>query len=342
MKRILGLLILLAGGLLPLRAQYQPDILGEGYSYRTIQMPDDREGPVVCTLVKKEGRPDAQGAILYLHGYNDYFFQWALGDSARAWGYNFYALDLRKYGRSLRPHQDPFSCDDLGEYFADIDTALAIIRSEGNTRIWLMGHSTGGLTASYYLLKHLPPYPVRGLILNSPFLDWNFGWGMENILLPSVSFLGRFFPDVTAQDGGAFSQYAASLLKRYKGEWLFNTDWKLVYSHPKKAGWVHAIHTAQLAIQNHPNLLCPILVLSSSQSVPEGLEWDERYRHADIVLDVDDIQTYGRQLGPDVTCVTIPDGLHDLLLSAPPAREQAYRTIRLWLEARATLPAQGK
>ena len=206
--------LLLLAILQPIWPQYQPDILGDNYLQRTFRMADDYEGEVVCTLVKRATGPATRDAILYVHGYNDYFFQRELGDSVNARGYNFYALDLRKYGRSLRPHQDAFFCKDLGEYFADIDTALATIRSEGNERIWLMGHSTGGLITSYYLHERQGHCPVDGLILNSPFLDWNFGWVMENILLPAVSFIGGYFPNLTAQNGGAFSQYGASLLKR--------------------------------------------------------------------------------------------------------------------------------
>ena len=84
-------------------AQYVPDILGDNYLRRTIQMPDDYEGKVVCTLVKKPQLPETKQAILYIHGYNDYFFQKQLGDSVNAHGYNFYAMDLRKYGRSILP-----------------------------------------------------------------------------------------------------------------------------------------------------------------------------------------------------------------------------------------------
>ena len=46
-------------------AQYVPDILGDNYLRRTIQMPDDYEGKVVCTLVKKPQLPEAKQAILY-------------------------------------------------------------------------------------------------------------------------------------------------------------------------------------------------------------------------------------------------------------------------------------
>ncbi len=198
-------------------AQYVPDMLGDNYLYRTIQMPDDYEGKVVCTLVKKPQLPETKQAILYIHGYNDYFFQKQLGDSVNAHGYNFYAMDLRKYGRSILPDQNPFFCKSLKEYFADLDTALAIIREEGNERIWLMAHSTGGLITPYYLDSKKGKLPVDGLILNSPFLDWNFGWMMEKIVIPVVSCIGKLFPNLTVQGYGDAS-YAHSLLKQFKGE----------------------------------------------------------------------------------------------------------------------------
>ncbi len=43
-------------------------------------MPDDYSGKVVATVVKKADMPaGADVALLYVHGYNDYFFQknWA-------------------------------------------------------------------------------------------------------------------------------------------------------------------------------------------------------------------------------------------------------------------------
>ena len=67
----------------------------------------------------------------------------------------------------------PSKFKSLKEYFADLDTALAIIREEGNDKILLMAHSTGGLITPYYLDSKKGKLPVDGLILNSPFLDWN-------------------------------------------------------------------------------------------------------------------------------------------------------------------------
>lgn len=312
-------------------AQYVPDVLGGDYLRRTIQMPDDYEGEVICTLVKKPQLPETKQAILYIHGYNDYFFQKQLGDSVIVHGYNFYAMDLRKYGRSILPNQNPFFCKSLKEYFADIDTALAIIREEGNDKILLMAHSTGGLITPYYLNSKQGKLPVDGLILNSPFLDWNFGWTMENIVIPVVSFIGKLFPNLTVQGYGDAS-YAHSLLKQFKGEWEYNTDWKMINGHPKKAGWIRAIQEAQQTVQKGIGLKCPVLVMSSSQSFPETKEWHDEYMVSDIVLNVHDIQTYGEKLGKYVTRDTIQNGIHDLILSEEPYRNHTYQTIFDWLK----------
>lgn len=326
---VYGLCLLWATGI---QAQYMPDTLGNGYVSRTLQMPADYEGEVVCTLIKKPALPQTKQAILYVHGYNDYFFQQTLGDSINSHGYHFYAVDLRKYGRSIRPNQLPFFCKNLSEYYADIDTALAVIRSEGNERIVLMGHSTGGLIASLYLDSKKTEQSVDALVLNSPFLDMNMSWLMEHIVIPAVSFIGKLFPKLTVQ-GYGIASYAESLLKQYHGEWAFDTNWKKLNGPPKKAGWLKAIHQGQRKVQKGLQLPCPILVLSSDKSFPETNEWNEAFLTSDIVLDVEDIQRYGALLGPSVTRQRIPNGIHDLILSPKPARDEAYRAIFTWLEA---------
>lgn len=312
-------------------AQYVPDVLGDDYVHRTFQMPDDYEGKVVCTLVKKPQLPDVKKAVLYIHGYNDYFFQKQLGDSVNAHGYNFYAMDLRKYGRSILPNQTPFYCKSLTEYFADIDTALATIRSEGNKKILLMAHSTGGLITPLYLESKKDNLPVTGLILNSPFLDWNFGWFMEKVVIPVVAFIGKFFPDLTVQ-GYGIASYAHSLLKQFKGEWEYDTNWKMINGYPKKAGWIKAIQEGQQKMRKGLQLDCPILVMSSDKSYPETEEWHNEYLSSDIVLNVHDIQEYAPQLGYLTVCDTITNGMHDLILSEKAARDQTYHVVFEWIK----------
>lgn len=323
----------LAGCLVPtIHAQYVPDVLGENYLQRTICMPADYEGEVVCTIVKKTPLPNCNRAVLYVHGYNDYFFQKELGDSINSREYNFYALDLRKYGRSILPGQNPFFCKSLKEYFADLDTVLTIIRSEGNSHILLMAHSTGGLITSYYLNHRKENMPVEGLILNSPFLDWNFSPVKEKFLIPVIAFIGRFFPNWMIQGAGGISSYAKSLLKRFYGEWEFDTRWKKPEGHPIKAGWIHAVQEAQQSVRKKSNIDCPVLVLSSQQSLKETENWQEDFKKSDIVLDVQDIQRLGKKLGKQVVCNSIRGGMHDLILSEKSARDETYKLMLDWME----------
>jgi Lysophospholipase len=226
--------------------QYKADTLGNDFACRTFKMENDYEGEVISTLIKKVSCHDSSEiAFLYVHGYNDYFFQKQMADKIDSVGYNFYAVDLRKYGRSLNNQwQYPFNVRSLDEYFSDIDSAITIIRNEGNRKIILMGHSTGGLITSLYVDANKNNLKVDALILNSPFLDMNLGWFKEKILIPIVSFLGRWFPNMKIPQGNS-SAYAESLLRKHKGEWEYNTEWKQEVSPAVTAGWIRAIHKGQ-------------------------------------------------------------------------------------------------
>src|SRR5690349_1668932 len=110
----------IAGGRAPEIGSWVPDVLGDEFEQFTLELADDDQGPVVATLVR--ALPASVGwwerlrgrmpllhdvDVLYVHGWSDYFFQKRL---ARFWtsrGARFFALDLRKYGRSLRDGQTP-------------------------------------------------------------------------------------------------------------------------------------------------------------------------------------------------------------------------------------------
>ena len=93
------------------------------------------------------------GAVLYVHGFTDYFFQTALADFFTERGFAFFALDLRKCGRSRRPGQTPHYVSDLRLYDdAELSRALAAVRHEtDDAPVLLAGHSTGGLVLSLWL-----------------------------------------------------------------------------------------------------------------------------------------------------------------------------------------------
>ena len=178
---------------------YAPDILGAGYEQLTLNFPDDYEGKVVATLVRKKATQPTQKAVLYIHGFLDYFFQTEMAEQFNAHGYDFYALDLRKYGRSKLPHQIFYNVLDLNEYDAEITQALEIIGQEKHTQVLLAGHSTGGLTATLYAAHH-PDHPlIKALWANSPFYDFNLSLVEKKFGIPMLSRVGKYLPKVKFQ-----------------------------------------------------------------------------------------------------------------------------------------------
>ncbi len=306
------------------------DILTRGYEKTVIAMPDDYSGKVIATVVKRISSEYSDKAVLYIHGYNDYFFQAEMGKQFNAHGYNFYAVDLRKYGRSILPHHRKFEVRNLKEYFADIDSALKIIREDGNREVVLMGHSTGGLISAYYVENRCPEM-VKAMILNSPFMDMNLSDSLEKYALPVIVGIAKFFPNISIPQGSN-DAYAQSLLRKYRGEWDYNIDWKMPLSPDVTSGWLRAITKAQNELQGGGSITIPVLLMCSDKSV-YGNEWSPEYNRGDAVLDVEEISRYGRRLGNNVQEVVVKDGLHDLLLSRKPVRDATYDYMFWWLKS---------
>lgn len=206
-------------------SKWQPDVLGDGYEMKYIDQGTDYDGPVRSTIVRKLSPRGGDKGVLYVHGYNDYFFQKEMGDRFVDSGYNFYAVDLRKYGRSLLPGQTPFEVRNLKEYFGDIDSALIQMRRDGMHEVTLMGHSTGGLVISYYV-NEKPAKMVKALMLNSPFLGWNMSGFYRNVIIPAVGTIATLLPNIRI-DNGHNPAYGESLLRTCHGEWTYTQSGRL-------------------------------------------------------------------------------------------------------------------
>ncbi len=307
---------------------WQADCLGAGFEMKYIYQPDDYSGPVRCTVIRKRASHQTGKAILYVHGFSDYFFQKEMVEVFIRTGYDFYAVDLRKYGRSLMSGQKIFQVRDMREYFADINSAISIMEEDKTETVIFMGHSTGGLTTSLYMADEPSPL-VRALILNSPFLDWNKPPLLRNLAIPAISLLGRFLPNIYVSQKPD-RRYAETLSAKYHGEWTYNTKWKPDILPNPDMGWIHAIHTAQQDLRKK-TIKVPVLLLHSAESVKK-CDDKEKYDHADAILDVNSISKYGKRLGANVTEVSFGGGLHDIALSKKPIRECMYQTILSWLK----------
>lgn len=309
------------------------DILGDPYVAETISLTPDDEGEVVATLVTRRAPGTALGAVLHVHGFSDYFFQTSAADFWVGQGYDFYALDLRKYGRSLLPHQTPNFTTDLAVYQEELDEAYRLITErDGHRRVLLSGHSTGGLIGSLWLAARRRP--VVGVFLNAPWLDLNGSFLLRTAGTKAIDQIGARRP-YQAIPRSVSGLYGRSIHRDHGGEWDFDTRWKPLDSFPVYAGWLRAIRRGHAAMHRGLDLDAPVLVLTSGRSV-HPRAWEPAVDSSDVVLDVGLIAKWAPRLGPHLTLVRVPGALHDVTLSREPARTRVFDEVARWLSAYVT------
>ena len=290
---------------------WQPDRLLPGFESLELAAPDDYDGRVVATLVRLPAGDAPRGAVLYVHGFIDYFFQRHMAERFAAEGYAFYALDLRKHGRSLLAHQHPCFCKDVAEYHGDITRALAEIDGD----VLLAGHSTGGLVCSLYRHEGESRERVRALWLNSPFFDMNAS-PSRLVQLKVARDIGLFFPFLN-NPKAVRAEYVQSLHRNWQGEWDFDLTLKPLLGFPAYFGWVRAIFEAHAKVHAGLALKCPVMSMHSDES--------------DIVLNWKQVSRWSHTLGDKVIVRQFPGGLHDLVLSRAEIRDEVFSQLFAWL-----------
>lgn len=333
------------------------DLLGPGFSALTLTLHPDDEGDAVATLVRyrREDDPDALPlateplpafALLAIHGWNDYFFHTELARTIGALGGRFFAIDLRKYGRSWRAGQMWGYTDDLSIYDEDIHAALDAIHDELGYDLPLVffGHSTGGLTASLWTDRH--PGLLSGLILNSPWLELQGSTLLRHVGQPILDTLAQFSPTTVlpVADNGNYQR----LLTGWRAEddpldasladdpfftgWGPDERYRHFPSFPIRPGWLSAIMRGHAQVAAGLSIDCPILTLTSAHTIIADT-WKDEMRGADIVLDVAQIWKRVPTLGARTTLIKLDNAIHDVVLSRASVRHEAYAEIERWLRA---------
>ena len=318
---------------MPDAQSWVPDILGEPYEQLTLELGDDAEGPVVATLVRAgapaSDAPLADVDVLYVHGWSDYFFQTALADFWTDLGARFFALDLRKYGRSMREGQTPGYVASLGEYDDDIAAALDAMGTAGlGRRLVVMGHSTGGLTLTLWAARH--PGVVSAVVLNSPWLELQTGAIGRQALAPLVSARAKFDPlgSHPVVDLGFYTRAQRELGTLPESP----EGWRPERGFPTHPGWFAAVLAGHATVAAGLDIDCPVLVLLSKGSTPP-IQWSEAMTTTDSVLVVADIARAATRLGDRVSVVRVKDAIHDVMLSGAEPRARAFAALRAWLIA---------
>lgn len=304
------------------------DVLGPDYTQQTLNL----QNGDIATLIKLPTNPNVppRGAILYLHGFVDYFFQDHVARHFAEQGWAWYAVDLRRYGRSLRPGDEPWYTEDLTEYYEELDLTIEHIRANGHEHIVMMGHSTGGLISAIWAHDRRENHPIDALILNSPWLDLQgslFDRTIGTWLLRGISKI-RPLMNVPKNLSGIYPQ---SIHKSAHGEWEFDTHWKPLTSQPVKTGFFAAVRRQHARLHRGLNVGVPVFMLHSESSRLDLDRWHDDAHIMDIVLDVEQMKKWLPNLGNDTSDLPLSGAKHDVMLSSRPVRERALAEIDSWL-----------
>ena len=264
-------------------------------------------------------------AVLHVHGFADYFFQTEYGEWWLERDHDMYAMDLRKYGRSIRPHQTATYIADLEEYFAELDHAWQrIIERDGHTQVDPV-RPLDGRAGRRVVGRRAEAEGAGGHRPQLPWLDLQGKAWMRtppaNAVLDRIGRIQpmRIFPRTVS------GVYAQSLHRDHAGEWDFDLTWKPLESFPVRFGWLRAIRAGHARVHRGLDIRCPVLVLSSDRTVFTTV-LDEDAHTTDIVLDVRQIRQWAGSLGHHVTSVAIP--VRSTTSCSPGPRPASGRTPR--------------
>lgn len=327
---------------------WQDDDILDGYQRATVHLgpdPEGADGQAVATFVRKDpaklsmverlrrlrlrllGKPLA---IMYLHGWNDYFYRRHASEYWESLGIAFYAVDLRRYGRSYRPGETAGYIENLHDYAAELNALRdRIVLDMGeNVRILGIGHSEGGLIMSLWVNAERPHH-VHALALNSPWLELQGNTMFRLVTTPVLKgfLLAGGKTPLPLNDPGF---YGRTIDKATGGEWDYPSSAAASGAQfQPRAGWMQAIFNGQAEVASGLDIRVPVLVCTSDRSMMQGT-WDEAMRECDVVLDVIAIRQAALKLGDLVTVARIRGGIHDLTMSRPDARRRYFGIVTAW------------
>ncbi|WP_165242454.1 alpha/beta hydrolase [Corynebacterium lizhenjunii] len=325
--------------------QWEPDILGADFYRATLDLgPDpDGEGTAVATVVTYRPGTDPLGleqavladspsrpALLWVHGMSDYFFSAHVARHYFDAGYAFYALDLRKCGRSRRPGQTWHYATDLSVYYRELGQTVEILTRLGHPGVVPMGHSTGGLICSLWLDSQRPA-GVKGLILNGPWLDMmNVPKPLLKAGAPVIDAVGKRWPKI-AFPGGNLTAFGESMHASHHGEWNFDLEFKPLGGHRKYLGWLRAVLASFKKLHSGVDVGVPYLTVCSTRSILNE-PYSEEINYVDCVVDVRQTMAWAPTLGRHCTLRPVHGARHEAFASKAAARQEVFGIVDSWLD----------
>jgi alpha-beta hydrolase superfamily lysophospholipase len=266
------------------------------------------------------GADPVKRVVVCIHGIGDYsgWFR-NIGSELAADGNQIYALDLRGFGNSQEEGLPKGCICDFERHLKDIyDFVVYVQRLNKGKKLYLLGHSLGGVYAIWYVANH--PDTVDGLVLAAPAIASAL-WNRKNQVT-------LFFAD-TVTSGKTHSYYSSPSSKNRDPEEI-----KIMLEDP--------LETPQLTVNYLSNvkerLLRDVLKNASLIQAPTLILQGEADTTA---LPTGAQQLYEKLNAKDKTIEFFPDAghwLYDALCPVSPRvkcnpekREQFIIIIKDWL-----------
>jgi len=181
------------------------------------------------------------------------------------------------------------------------------------------------------LWAHARKPAVDALVLNSPWFDLMGTWLNREVVTHVLDRFGPLRPRLPLR-GELPSAYVQSIHRDHHGEWDFNLDWKPLIGPPIYAGWLRAIRRGHADVHRGIEVGAPTLVMSSTRSFG-ATAYEERCQSCDVVIDVRHTAKWAHSLTRRhrVMIRRFEGGIHDLVLSRSPVREQVFDEMGTWL-----------
>ncbi len=161
--------------------------------------------------------PDSKAVFLLVHGFGEHAGRYGFFyDYFLPRGFAVYTMDNRGHGESAGRRGHVSSYDD---YVEDLRfRAIETFRAAGERKVFLVGHSNGGLIALRYALKY--PDGLAGVIVSGPLLKlaieaprWKTALGIvTSVIAPTLTMANEIVPERLSRDEEVQKAYLADPL----------------------------------------------------------------------------------------------------------------------------------
>jgi len=245
--------------------------------------------------------------LILVHGYSEHSgrYQWVtkiLNENK----INVHSFDLRGHGQS---EGERAYVSSFGQFLDDLHTFIEYLDLKDG-RIFLFGHSLGGLIVTRYLIKH-PDTKCNGVVLSSPALK--VGDNISPILVKVSSIISALFPKLkTTRSDSQYLSRDPKVVEDYDND-------PLVYHDGVKSRIGGEIVRTMLEVRKfYQDFKFPILIMQGSADKlvdPQGSQW-----------------MYNEILSEDKTLEVLPGLYHEILHE--PEKEEIITKMIDWIKNR--------